>query len=214
MRWDIINSVIMAVGAKSYLEIGIMYGDVFNQIQAERKVGVDPDLQNFKRGKGDVGYTLHESTSDDFFSSYKGDFFDVIFIDGLHKFEQVRKDLENALNILTEGGAIILHDTMPPDARYVTDEPTLKSRSGNWLWCGDVWRIFSYLCMRGDLNYWTVDEDYGCTVVLKLPRTDKGRHPDNWTYYYPNRLKAGRVVAAQDLLSKLYGPKCEGTISA
>ena len=42
-------------------------------------------------------------TSDDFFLSNK-DKFDVIFIDGLHIYEQVRKDVVNSINAINDGG--------------------------------------------------------------------------------------------------------------
>jgi len=198
MRWDIINRVISTIGATSYLEIGVLYGDTWRRIKCDYKVGIDPIITNEMIGEKDI----HETTSDQFFS-WNQEYFDVIFIDGLHKYEQVQQDLENSLKFLNDDGAIILHDTMPPDARYATEKPTLISKSGNPLWCGDAWRIFSWLCKQSDLNYWTIDEDYGCTVVLKRPKTDRGMHIDNWTYYFPNRLKVGRVVTLNRLIEIL-----------
>lgn len=209
MRWDIINSVIMAINAESYLEIGTQYGDTFTRILPIPKIGVDPDLTTFKERrsaqfsaykKADI---LYEMTSDKFFESYNSEGFDVVFIDGLHKCEQVQKDLVNALEILNDGGVIVLHDTMPSDARYATPGPTLISKSGNSLWCGDTWRIFSYLDTREDLNYWTVDEDYGCTVVVKQPKEYTGGNIDNWNYYYANRLKVGKVTTIHEIVGKL-----------
>ena len=65
------------------------------------KIGVDP-----KNG-GNV-----RETSDNFFKNNKKEF-DVIFIDGLHVYEQCRKDIINSLKFLNRNGFIILHDMIP-----------------------------------------------------------------------------------------------------
>ena len=39
--------------------------------------------------------------------------FDVIFVDGLHTFEQCRKDVINSLNFLNLGGYLFIHDLIP-----------------------------------------------------------------------------------------------------
>jgi len=51
----------------------------------------------------------YKSTSDSFFNNNKK-FFDIIYIDGLHKYYQVKKDLKNALKCLEDGGIIICDD--------------------------------------------------------------------------------------------------------
>ena len=35
----------------------------------------------------------------------------VFFIDGLHEYAQVKRDIENSLNFLEPNGVILLHDT-------------------------------------------------------------------------------------------------------
>ena len=51
----------------------------------------------------------HKSTSDIFFKNNQKSF-DIIYIDGLHKYYQVKKDLKNALKCLNEDGIIICDD--------------------------------------------------------------------------------------------------------
>ena len=46
-------------------------------------------------------------TSDEFFAQNEGSF-DVVFIDGLHEYAQVRADAINALAVLSERGYIAL----------------------------------------------------------------------------------------------------------
>ncbi|MDA9769270.1 class I SAM-dependent methyltransferase [Candidatus Pelagibacter sp.] len=51
----------------------------------------------------------YKNTSDNFFDNNQN-LFDIIYIDGLHKYYQVKKDLNNALKYLKEGGIIICDD--------------------------------------------------------------------------------------------------------
>ena len=72
-----------------YLEIGCDQNDVFNSIPVihSNKIGVDPNSGG-----------SHKMTSDDFFKQNDKSF-DVIFIDGLHTYEQTQKDIINSLKI-------------------------------------------------------------------------------------------------------------------
>ena len=51
----------------------------------------------------------YKNTSDVFFDNNQN-FFDIIYIDGLHEYSQVKKDLNNALKCLKEDGIIICDD--------------------------------------------------------------------------------------------------------
>jgi len=97
--------------ARSYLEIGVMYGDTFIDAAklVRRAIGVDV------KNRLGSGYEFYEMSSDEFFRSFH-DKIDVIFIDGDHRYEQANKDFENSLKILNAGGTIIIHDTDPSEA--------------------------------------------------------------------------------------------------
>jgi hypothetical protein len=145
-------------------------------------------------------FKLYGETSDEFFARGIGDF-DLIFIDGLHRFDQVRTDLENSLTRLSPRGVIVLHDTLPPDGRYVTQRPSLHSRGGNELWCGDVWRILVWLWGRTEA-FATVRDDYGCTAVWPASRPTR-QVPDSWEWFDSNRDEVARVVPLDELLEEL-----------
>ena len=109
-RYDIINRFISARGYKRYLEIGTKHGDCLTRVNAKVRISVDPDPQSV------ASYVM---TSDEFFlmtqltPTMEGEFCpDIIFIDGLHEHNQVYRDIENALAILSPGGVIILHDCL------------------------------------------------------------------------------------------------------
>lgn len=76
-----------------YLEIGTFQNHLFDKAKVwfSNAVGVDP-VQ---------GGTLR-MTSDEFFAN-NTEYFDIIFVDGLHEANQVFKDIHNALNWLNPG---------------------------------------------------------------------------------------------------------------
>ena len=124
-----INDLIQENGYRSYLEIGYGSGDCFGQIQCEHKTAVDPDAEGCNEN-------LYKCRSDEFFASLTDQEFDVIFIDGLHHADQVRKDINNASKCLSPGGVILLHDINPE-----TEEMQIVPRQQKE-WTGDVWRAW------------------------------------------------------------------------
>jgi hypothetical protein len=155
-RNEIINRIINAKGYKTYLEIGLASGSNFIMINAKEKTGVDPEIKNqISGGK------VFQMTSDEFFSLSK-EKFDCIFIDGLHHEEQVKKDIENALNALNDNGTIIVHDVNP-----TTEDMQIVPRVQK-VWTGDVWKAWVTLRKtRDDIFQVCIDEDYGCGIITK-----------------------------------------------
>ena len=128
-RYDIINRLIKAFDYKNYLEIGVSDGANFVEIECENKVSVDPQQ---------LGYTTHQMTSDEYFEQLPDDVkFDIIFIDGLHLWEQCYRDIENSLKHLSPNGIIICHDMNPLEESFQSRKPY-----NCYLWNGDVWRAF------------------------------------------------------------------------
>jgi hypothetical protein len=56
----------------------------------------------------------------------------VIFIDGLHTFEQTLQDSYNSLNYLAQGGVIILHDCNPPSEASSTPAQSIPEAEKKW----------------------------------------------------------------------------------
>jgi hypothetical protein len=102
-RWDLIKEIINKKNYKSYLEIGCDDDQLFSKINIEFKFGVDP-----------VSGGNIRCTSDIFFENNNKNF-DIIFIDGLHEYEQVKKDILNSLKFLNKDGIILLHDCLPSE---------------------------------------------------------------------------------------------------
>ena len=100
-RTQIIQKIINHQKYKSYLEIGCDNDENFSKIIIDNKTGIDP----LKGG------TLR-MTSDIFFKKNNKNF-DLIFLDGLHTYEQTIKDIDNSLRYLNINGVILIHDCIP-----------------------------------------------------------------------------------------------------
>lgn len=155
-RYDILNSLIEANDFTHYLEIGYQQGICFNEIKCASKLAIDPApvegcYNNFT--------PLFQGTSDEFFSK-STEKFDLIFIDGLHTYEQVARDLENAVKALTPRGLIMLHDMNP------SSEERAKSFAEGGMWNGDCFKVAIDLYIgKYPYDYYTINEDNGCMVV-------------------------------------------------
>ena len=132
----------------NYLEIGTASNLTFNSIPIIDKTGVDPDMGGNVR-----------LTSDDFFKSQDKNF-DLIFIDGLHTYEQVKKDFINSLKVINKGGIIILDDMIPKNWRE-QQTPRVQSE-----WTGDVWKLLFDLNKLDGINYKIILIDNGQCVVF------------------------------------------------
>lgn len=171
-RYEVINWLIENMGYKKYLEIGVDDPELcFNKVICEKKTGVDPYedklgthqwTEDQKQEMIDkVDGELKMMTSDDFFASLTRNKFDLIFIDGLHKEEQVDKDIENALKHLSKNGVIMLHDTLPKNEMECMPEPEFGQP-----WTGTVFRSFWKLRQfRSDLDLFTLDFETGLSFV-------------------------------------------------
>ena len=165
-RWELINTAIKERGYQTYLEIGVRNPeDCFNRIVAKNKISVDPGLE-FKINPVDFNLT-----SDGFFDQLsQGKIanvpksFDVIFIDGLHRAEQVWRDIQNSLVYLSPGGIIFLHDCLPPDELFARESYNWLYQTG-YCWNGTTWKAFARYLVEGEFDAFVVDTDWGVAVI-------------------------------------------------
>jgi len=159
-----INRLITALDAKSYLEIGVQEGHTLWAVNSKRRTGVDPVFR-FDATKVDLpNVTLLEVSSDRFFRELGPDQqFDVIFIDGLHTFEQTYRDLCNSLLHVSPRSVLLLDDTWPSDVfsslRDQDRARSLRAGSGSadQSWHGDVFKVvFAIHDFHFGLNYRTI----------------------------------------------------------
>tara|TARA_B110000503_G_scaffold40365_1_gene66308 strand:+ start:789 stop:1469 length:681 start_codon:yes stop_codon:yes gene_type:complete len=154
-RLEIIQNIITIRKYKKYLEIGCDKDQIFSNILIDFKIGVDP-VQG-----GNV-----RKTSDDFFKNNL-DKFDIIFIDGLHEYHQVNKDIANSLKALNDGGIILLHDCMPKSYFH---QAIPRSRMS---WNGDVWKSIVEARTKPQIDTYTCYADQGIGMIFKRPNRNK-----------------------------------------
>jgi hypothetical protein len=148
-RYSIIQETINRKNYKSYLEIGCDQDELFSKIKIEKKIGVDPIS----------GGTVRD-TSDNFFKKNNIKF-DIIFIDGLHEYDQVKKDINNSLLFLNDSGVIFLHDCMPMN---FISQAVPRARA---LWNGDVWKNIVESRTKPEIDTYVVYADNGVGMILK-----------------------------------------------
>jgi len=174
-RIAVVNHLLSKVTNPAYLEIGCASNALFDSVPALNKVGVDP-----------VSGGTERKTSDDFFQQNKSKF-DVVFIDGLHTYEQVRKDVINSIKCLKDNGWVALHDMLPRD--WIEQHIPIVTRH---VWTGDVWKVAFELSQTDGIDFKILKIDYGVGVfrVLKqdvvLKELSDDLRDKEFSYYYDN----------------------------
>lgn len=175
-RIAVVNQLVSNYSDPNYLEIGCAANTLFDSLPVRRKTGVDPFFGGSVR-----------KTSDKFFAD-NTERFDVVFIDGLHTHEQVRRDIINSLLVVNKGGWIALHDMLPRN--WVEQHiPFL----GMGPWTGDVWKVAFELADTEGIEFKILKIDHGVGVVrLVDPETalltDLSRNlaDKGFSYFYEN----------------------------
>lgn len=181
-RASVVNQLTNLYPEARYLEIGVCEGATFDAVRAHRKVAVDPEFRfdHVARQREQPGTEYHQVTSDDYFASLVGEDeqFDVIFLDGLHVYEQTLRDLMNALDHLQPRGVIVIDDTRPPT--YLASLPDRDNffKVREWLggeidkrWMGDVFKLVYFIdTFCPGLSYSTIANNHGQTVVWRKRR--------------------------------------------
>lgn len=136
---------------KSYLEIGTQFGLTLEAIKIDKKTGVDPNPRHSLK-KIPKNISIYKGTSNDFFITLsKNKLYDLIFIDGLHTFQQVYRDFINAVNHLSLNGLIVIDDVIPVDAYSASCDQewaiTQRNQTNNnsKAWQGDVFKMIQMI---------------------------------------------------------------------
>ena len=195
-RAQFIQMIIKKIGAKVYLEIGVFNGYTFLKTICKNKIGVDPcfkikieqKLCSYFTNITNINNKYFTMTSDEFFKNYKNTLItyppEVIFIDGLHTFEQTLQDCYNSLNYLVDDGVIILHDCSPPTEASATSALSISEAEQKWKskhktgwadeWCGDTWKTIPFLLQNNsELNVSVLNTDYGLGMISKKNSEEK-----------------------------------------
>jgi hypothetical protein len=136
---------------------------------AELAVGVDP-AEVSGAGRLPPNVKLYRETSGEFFARRTRDAVfgsrrvDLVFIDGMHRFENALDDFVHAESWCHAGGTIVLHECVPILARTAARERSTK------FWVGDTWKLDPALARyRPELKLTTVlAPPSGLVVVRRL----------------------------------------------
>lgn len=147
---------------------------------------------------------------------------DICLVDGWHTYDCAMRDLTSAYDLLADGGVLIVHDCLPASE---------QSASPTWVsgfWCGVSYRAYlDFVLPRHDLDYCTVDVDYGCGIIFKksavntingMPSSDtRSRLTADWfavhnsgkvayQFFMKNHAQLLRLVSARDFIRGLGRP--------
>jgi hypothetical protein len=195
-RANRIEYIAKLINAKNYLEIGVNRGDTFFNVNLQNKIGVDPAFKFIPENRLHDGVAFFQMPSDIFFEHWKAgnknydiiampdyvipDTFDIIFIDGLHTFEQSLRDFENSLQFSHDTTVWVLDDTIPSDP-YSAEPDCALSQSArkaagiaDGTWQGDVYKtVLAIHDQYTNFSYLTLISGGPQTIIWKsseMPR--------------------------------------------
>lgn len=178
---ELLNALAKKYNLQTYLEIGVQSkSQNYNKIICQIKTGVDPVV---------VEQGIHRMTSDDYFAAIGNNnpkpVFDLVFIDGHHTKEQVKRDFDNTLKYLNDTGFIVIHDVLPEN-----EDGTIVPRQTKQWW-GDVYKWGMEVKNYDGIGFVTFNIDNGCMVIWKEPGKPGVKVPvkSDWQTY----LSIGRV---------------------
>lgn len=166
--------------ASRYLEIGVSEGATFNQVNVENKVAVDPKFLFNTSQYGTEKVLFLEVTSNEFFRDHAKEFqpFDLIYLDGLHTFEQTLRDFCASLSCANSKTIWLIDDTYPESYAQAQSSHQrcikIKQLTGekNKSWMGDVFKVVATIHDFFPQYSFATFPDHGQTVVWKNWRTN------------------------------------------
>lgn len=182
LRSEVVQALLDLYDRPRYLEVGVHSGETFHAVRAAEKVAVDPafrfDVQ--AAGRADPTASFHPVPSDTYFLQRRpaDPPFDVVFLDGLHTFEQTLRDLMNTVARTRPDSVIVIDDVLPsgPAAAIRDHDEFLRLHAAvpgtPDAWMGDVYRLVWFIAVFMPMwSYATVAENHGQLVLWREPRS-------------------------------------------
>jgi predicted O-methyltransferase YrrM len=167
---EVMQHLHQRLNPRSYLEIGVETGATLALARAPRIIGVDPDMSPLRRERIAGHAQLYEMTSQAFFervdrqTALGSSPLDLVFIDGLHRYEAALHDFLAIERWVHEGSVIVMHDALPIAPVYA--EPLRRTR----FWVGDVWKaVYVLVKQRADLRVRVIPTPPSGLVVIRCP---------------------------------------------
>ncbi|WP_020401324.1 class I SAM-dependent methyltransferase [Kordiimonas gwangyangensis] len=175
-----LNWLAKTMGAKTYLEIGVLAGKTFRNVRVKTKHAVDPNFLFDPSEFEDRNTCYYQMPSDEYFAHHIGERqYDLVFLDGLHTYEQTFRDFCAVLPHTHARSVILIDDTVPkdpysalPDGREAERQKEAAGHVGGG-WNGDIYKlIFAIHDFFPTLSYVTINQGKGQTAVWRQPRPD------------------------------------------
>jgi hypothetical protein len=147
--YERLNALAKINSASKYLEIGVAEGTTFHKVNIPYKVAVDPNFRFNAKERANQNTIFHEVTSDVFFSSLALQYgkFGLVYLDGLHTFEQTFRDFCASLAYSKDTTIWLIDDTHPSSRLASIPNPKLAyglrkfSPVEDSRWMGDVFKV-------------------------------------------------------------------------
>ena len=164
----------------SYLEIGTRDGSSLAVFDCDA-ICVDPNMRPKPAALNRPRTFCFQMTSDRFFheTDVRSIFphgVDVVFLDGMHRYEFLLRDFINAERCCHPRSTIVVHDCFPAEPGLTGRVPTGSA------WAGDVWKLVPILNeLREDLVLYRLD----CppTGLLVVQNVDPGSETLQSSYH-------------------------------
>ena len=164
----------------SYLEIGVSTGKTFSNLDFPKMHAVDPAFKFDITKSNRDGIKFYEMESDKFFyQSSEGNKYDLIFIDGLHTYDQTYRDFCNCLLHATHKTIFLIDDVFPSDSyagmrnqKFAVssrkkEAPASTDGTSIFAWMGDVFKILYYIHLfNSNFEYATIWDQGNPQTVL------------------------------------------------
>jgi hypothetical protein len=160
-----------------YLEVGVENGSTFFSVSANYKTAVDPhfqfDIESAKQSHPACEFA--EVTSDTYFHACQlTEKFDLVFLDGLHTWDQTYRDLCNSLLFTHERSIILLDDIFPSDVYSCSRDQVeavmmrqFMSGDASNAWHGDTYKVIPLIdTFHPVLDFCTIISDGNPQTVL------------------------------------------------
>ena len=175
-----INLLLSAMGGRvNYLEIGTQFGLTLEAVECQTKTGVDPNPK-FSTKSIPANVKVFSQDSNSLFANCPlSESWNLIFLDGLHEFNQTLRDFENSIKFLASGGLIIIDDVLPDD-RYsalpVQAQCNLERKLNGVnrrTWHGDVFKLVFLLSRyRENFDFYTFIYPGNPQTIVRLKDSD------------------------------------------
>ena len=171
-----------------YLEVGVHAGGTFHALDFAEMDAVDPEFAFDHADHARAGRRYFEVVSDEFFTNPPDKKpYDLIFLDGLHTFEQTFRDFCASQALAHAGTVWLIDDTGPSDIFSAIPDQDLAIElraahgSGGPGWNGDVFKtVFALHDFFPNFDYRTiVNQGRPQTMVIRHPRPDFGPRWNN-----------------------------------